>query len=73
MGAFIVDTDIQKTDMALKCSNLILSKHPTIQENGLVLSAAAAFSGSNLIQANPVIHNLVALFETGCAMNVVNA
>ena len=37
MAKFVVDTDIQKTSMSLRCANMILNNHPGIPENDKVL------------------------------------
>lgn len=37
-----------------------------------MLQAAAVFSGSSIIQGHQVVNNLSALFDTACAVNIVN-
>lgn len=62
ISKFIDESDIQRSSLAIQCAQIIIELNPKLAENAQILQKCAALSGSNLINGQPVVQNLLSLF-----------
>lgn len=73
ISKFLVDKDIQRASLAIRCCQLLLKLNKAMQENQVVLEQCVLLSGSPQLAHNQsIIEHLSKLFKEACAQGVIS-